>query len=74
MEDNNKLVYFEHWAHEYREIESEWVKDTSTILKYFGNSDIDDKLNDDGEFIIYKLVPFARITKNVEYKMQTEDE
>lgn len=58
MEDNSKLVYFEYFAHEYREIESKYVKDVDSIIKYFGGN-IGDKLNDDGEFTIYKLVPFA---------------
>lgn len=70
MEDNNKLVYFENWAYEYREIESKYVESIDTILKYFGGHDIDDKLDGNGEFIIYKLVPYVRIKKDVVYTLK----
>lgn len=70
MEDKNKLVYFENWVDEYREIGSEYVESIDTVLKYFRGRDIEDKLDENGEFIIYKLVPYVRIKKDVVYTLK----
>lgn len=70
MEDKNKLVYFENWVDEYREIGSEYVESIDTVLKYFRGRDIEDKLDENGELIIYKLVPYVRIKKDVVHTLK----
>jgi len=67
------LVYFEDYSCEYREIDIKYVKDTESILKYFGPN-IDDNLDENNEFVIYELVPFAKVKRNIEFNLETKDE
>lgn len=74
MKNNNKLIYWDSERYEYRRIESEHVQSIDTIKNYFSLCSLDELMDENGEFIIYKLAPFARVTKNVEYNLKAGDE
>jgi len=67
--DKEKFVYLDRIDHEYNEIGAEYIKDSASIVEYFGQYGIDEHM-DAGELVFYKLVPHLRVTKNVEYKTE----
>ena len=67
MEDN-VLVYNDP-EYGFLPIPSEAVVDVNSVRKFFKDDLIDEVIDFHGEFIIYKLVPFARISKNLELKL-----
>jgi hypothetical protein len=71
MED--RLVYWHNERYEYCLIGAEHVQSTDTIIKFFGEKVLGELMEENDEFIIYKLVPFARISKNVEYKINIDE-
>ncbi len=72
MENDGILIHWDRQSYEWTTIRSEHVKSIDTLREYF-DRDLDELLDDSGELIIYKLVPFARISKNVEYKIETDE-
>ena len=70
MEDT--LVYKEvegDWV----EIDSKYVKSMESIRSYFDSDDLDELVLPVSGLTIYKLVPFARVSKNVEYKININE-
>lgn len=63
-----KYVYYEpEFNYGFQEIEERWLKTQETLKKFFGkeNSSIDKN----NEIIIYKLVPYKVLKKEVGYKV-----
>lgn len=71
MEDI-KLVYIEP-DEEIVEIDSKYVKSMESIRSYFDSDDLDELVLPVSGLTIYKLVPFARVSKNVEYKININE-
>ena len=66
MED--KLVYIDPDG-EIVEISDKYVKNMGSIREYFSADDLDELVLPTNGLTIYKLVPFARVSKNIEYKI-----
>lgn len=71
--DDNILVYNDP-EYGFLPVNSEDVVNADSVRKHFGDELIDEVIDFHGEFIIYKLVPFARISRNLELKIETKDE
>lgn len=58
--------------HGFLPVDTNALVDVNIVREYFGDKLIDDVIDLHGEFIIYKLVPFARISKNIELKLDED--
>ncbi|MCA9748636.1 MAG: hypothetical protein KC414_05985 [Romboutsia sp.] len=70
----NKLVYFDPSIHVYVEIGHEYVTNSDEVVEYFGENAINYMLDNNGELIFYKLVPYARVKKNYKLNISTDED
>jgi len=66
-----KLVYYNKNEWSFREIDEKYVISAEAVKDYFGY--IDDHLDSNGEMVIYELVPYQTIKKDVKYKFKENE-
>lgn len=65
MENKEKYVYYDKDDYEFKEIAEEYLESPEKLKEYFGYLD---EYLDEGEFIIYKLVPYKTLQKTYKFK------